>query len=296
MWQLLKIELFKIFRRPRTYIAFGAIAAISLLIQIALKFDGIAYIDLLLNNLDGTFDLSDDFKQRMLNGYLVCFIILNTLLIQMPLLVALVAGDSIAGEANMGTLRLSLTKPISRTEYMLTKFTASVVYTVALLIWMAVIALFGSMILFGTNDLVVLRSSNIEMMEGFDVLWRYIAAFGYAAVALTTVAALAFMLSVFAENSIGPIIATMSIVIVFTILSEMNIPIYDRTVKPYLFTSHMVAWKGFFYVQADADNKTITGSIQNLPAILRSLAILVSYILLFLGTSILVFRKKDILT
>ena len=296
MWQLLKIELFKIFRRPRTYIAFGAIAAISLLIQIALKFDGIAYIDLLLNNLDGTFDLSDDFKRRMLNGYLVCFIILNTLLIQMPLLVALVAGDSIAGEANMGTLRLSLTKPISRTQYMLTKFTASVIYTVALLIWMAVIALFGSMLLFGTNDLVVLRSTNIEMMEGFDVLWRYIAAFGYAAVALTTVAALAFMLSVFAENSIGPIIATMSIVIVFTILSEMNIPIYDRTVKPYLFTSHMVAWKGFFYVQADADNKTITGSVQNLPAILRSLAILVSYILLFLGTSILVFRKKDILT
>lgn len=296
MWQLLNIELFKIFRRPRTYIAFGAIAAISLLIQIALKFDGIAYIDLLLNNLDGTFDLSDDFKRRMLNGYLVCFIILNTLLIQMPLLVALVAGDSIAGEANMGTLRLSLTKPISRTQYMLTKFAASVIYTVLLLIWMAVIALFGSMLLFGTNDLVVLRSTNIEMMEGFDVLWRYIAAFGYAAVALTTVAALAFMLSVFAENSIGPIIATMSIVIVFTILSEMNIPIYDRTVKPYLFTSHMVAWKGFFYVQADADNKTITGSVQNLPAILRSLAILVSYILLFLGTSILVFRKKDILT
>nr|MBP6478635.1 hypothetical protein [Chitinophagaceae bacterium] len=57
--------------------------------------------------------------------------------------------------------------------------------------------------------------------------------------------ALAFLLSVFAENSIGPIIATMSIVIVFTILSEMNIPIYDETIKPYLFTSHMVAWKGF---------------------------------------------------
>ena len=94
-----------------------------------------------------------------------------------------------------------------------------------------------------------MRSEGIEQIESFDVLWRYFAAFGYAAVALTTVAALAFFLSVFAENSIGPIIATMSIVIVFTILSEMNIPIYDDTVKPYLFTSHMVAWKGFFYVK-----------------------------------------------
>ena len=40
MWKLLKLELYKIFKRPRTYIAFGAIAAIVLLIQIALKFDG----------------------------------------------------------------------------------------------------------------------------------------------------------------------------------------------------------------------------------------------------------------
>lgn len=296
MWTLLKIELFKIFRRPRTYIAFGAILAIVVLIQVALLYDGKSYMDLLLNNLRDSFELSDDFKSKILNGYLVCFVILNTLLIQMPLLVALIAGDAIAGEANMGTLRLSMARPVSRTQYMLVKFTASVIYTVSLLLWMAIIALFGSMLLFGTNDMVVLRSESIEQMKSFDVLWRYFAAFGYAAVALTTVAALAFLLSVFAENSIGPIIATMSIVIVFTILSEMNIPIYDRTVKPYLFTTHMVAWKGFFYVKADAEGTTINGSIENLPAMLRSLGILVAYIVLFAGAAIAVFRKKDILT
>ena len=76
----------------------------------------------------------------------------------------------------------------------------------------------------------------------------------------------------------------------------MNIPIYVRTVKPYLFTSHMVAWKGFFYVKADADGTTINGSIENLPAMMRSLGILVAYIILFAGTAIAVFRKKDILT
>jgi ABC-2 type transport system permease protein len=296
MWKLLKLELYKIFKRPRTYIAFGAIAAIVLLIQIALKFDGKSYIDLLLNNLKDSFDFTDEFKSKLLNGYLICFIILNTLLIQMPLLVALIAGDSIAGEANMGTLRLSLTRPISRTQYMLVKFLASFIYTVMLLLWMAALALFGSMLLFGTNDMVVLRSEGIEQMLRFDVLWRYFAAFGYAAVALTTVAALAFLLSVFAENSIGPIIATMSIVIVFTILSEMNIPIYDNTVKPYLFTSHMVAWKGFFYVKATEEGTTINGSIENLPAILRSLLILLIYIGLFFSAAVLVFRKKDILS
>lgn len=296
MWKLLQIELFKIFKRPRTYIAFAAIAAIVFLIQVALKFDGKSYVDLLLSNLDNSFEIDDAFKTKMLNGYLICFVILNTLLIQMPLLVALVAGDSIAGEANMGTLRLSLTRPVSRTEYLLVKFIASVVYTLALLLWMALLALVFSLLLFGVNDMVILRSRGLEVIERFDIWWRYLAAFGFAAVALTTVAALAFLLSVFAENSIGPIIATMSIVIVFTILSEMNIPIYDRTVKPYLFTSHMVAWKGFFYMKSNGEGATLTGTVQNLPAILRSLGILLAYIGVFFSASVWVFRKKDILT
>lgn len=296
MWKLLRIEVYKIFKRPRTYIAFGAVAAIVVLFQVGLKFDGKSYLDLVMSNISDSFEISDEFKDRLLNGYFICFGVLNILLIQMPLLIALIAGDAIAGEANMGTLRLSLTKPISRTQYVLVKFAASVIYTIILLLWLALIGLFGSMLIFGTNTMVIFRSDGIEMINKFDVLWRYLAAFGYAAVALTAVSALAFLLSVFAENSIGPIIATMSIVIVLTILSEMNIPIYDKTVKPYLFTTHMVAWKGFFYVQADADNKTIDGTIENLPAILKSLGVLVIYIIGFLASAIWVFRKKDILS
>lgn len=296
MWSLLKIELYKIFKRPRTYIAFGAAAAIVFLFQAGLRFDGKSYLDLMLSNIDDAFDFDDGFKNRLLNGYFICFGILNILLIQMPLLVALVAGDAIAGEANMGTLRLALIRPVSRTQYMFVKFLASVIYTLILLVWLAVLALFGSMLIFGVNDMTVFRAGGIEVISSGDVLWRYFAAFGYAAVALTTVAALAFLLSVFAENSIGPIVATMSIVIVLTILSEMNIPIYDKTVRPYLFTTHMVAWKGFFYVKSTEEGITINGSVANLPAILKSLSVLVIYIAGFLTAAIWVFRKKDILS
>jgi ABC-2 type transport system permease protein len=296
MWKLLKIELYKIFKQPRTYISFGAIAAIVFLMQIALKFDGKSYVDLLLGDLKNSFDFTNEFKEKLLNGYLICFVILNTLLIQVPLLIALIAGDAIAGEANMGTLRLALSRPISRTRYMMVKFLASVVYTIALLLWMALLALIGSMLIFGTDNLAVIRSEGIEVINSFDVLWRYVAAFAFAAVALTTVASLAFLLSVFAENSIGPIIATMSIVIVCTILSEMNIPMYDRTIKPWLFTTHMVGWKGFFHVKATPDGTTIDGSIASLSSIIRSLFILLAYITAFTGTAIWVFRKKDILS
>ncbi|HMH23157.1 MAG TPA: ABC transporter permease [Puia sp.] len=293
MWKLLQIELFKIFRRPRTYIPFAAIAAMILIIQLGLKFDGKSYLALFMSSLSDSFYIP---YSMILNGYLVAFVILNTLLIQVPLLVALVAGDMVAGEANMGTLRLLITRPVSRTRLMLVKFGASVIYTVLLLVWMALLALFLSMWLFGTNDMLIARSNVMEQIGRADVLWRYIAAFGYASVALSTVAALAFLLSVFAENSIGPIVSTISIVIVLTILSEMKIPIYDNTVKPWLFTSHMLAWKGFFYSRSNGEGSAIPGSVENLPAILRSLGVLLAYIVGFVTTAIWVFNKKDILS
>jgi len=293
MWKLLQIELFKIFRRPRTYIPFAAIAAMIFIIQLGLKFDGLSYMELLMSSLSDTFNMP---YSLMLNGYLVAFVILNTLLIQVPLLVALVAGDTVAGEANMGTLRLLVTRPVSRTQLMLVKFGASVIYTILLLVWMALLALFLSMMIFGTNDMFIARDTVLEHIRAADVMWRYIAAFGYAMVALSTVAALAFLLSVFAENSIGPIVATISIVIVLTILSEMRIPIYDNTVKPWLFTSHMLAWKGFFYSKSDGQGGTINGSVENLPSILRSLGVLLAYIVAFVTAAIWAFRKKDILS
>ncbi len=230
----------------------------------------------------------------------MCYIILNTLLIQVPILVALIAGDSISGEANMGTLRLLMTKPISRTQIILAKFFASFVYTMGLLLWMAVMALFVSMIIFGTDDMLIFRvkgeESQILQITSDDVLWRYFAAFAYAAVALTVIASLAMLLSVFAENSIGPIIATVCIVIVCTVVSNINVPIIDRNVKPWLFTSYLVGWKGFFYIGTNTDGEPIKGTIENWPSIRNSLVILFGHIFLLLGISIYSFRKKDILS
>jgi len=293
MWKLLQIELFKIFRRPRTYIPFAAIAAMILIIQLGLKFDGKSYLELMMSSLSDSFYIP---YSMIMNGYLVAFVILNTLLVQVPLLVALVAGDMVAGEANMGTLRLLASRPVSRGRLMLVKFGASVIYTVLLLIWMALLSLFLSMAIFGTNDMLIARNNVMEQIQRTDVLWRYIAAFGYATVALSTVAALAFLLSVFAENAIGPIVSTISIIIVLTILSEMQIPLYDNTVKPWLFTSHMLAWKGFFYSRSNGEGAAIPGTVENFPAILRSLGILLAYIFAFVTTAIQVFRKKDILS
>src|SRR5438270_3624590 len=143
MWTLLQIELFKIFKRPRTYIAFAAIAAIVLLIQLALYLDGKTYVNFMLQSIE-RFNV----EGKILNGYFVCYFILQTLLIHVPLLIALVGGDMIAGEANMGTLRLLISKPISRSSLLISKFLASTVYTLLLLVWMAILSLLVSLLVF----------------------------------------------------------------------------------------------------------------------------------------------------
>lgn len=279
MWQLTRIELFKIFRKPRTYIAFAAIAAIVFLVQLGLYVDGRSYLGFLLQSFEQSFQING----VILNGYFVCLFILQALLVHVPLLISLVAGDMVAGEANMGTLRLLMTKPLTRTELMLSKFFASCIYTILLLSFMALLSLYGSLLIFGKGDLMVFKSEMVSILESNDVLWRYAAAFGFAAISMITVASLAFLLSVFAENSIGPIIATMSVVIVFTILTSLDLPFFNQ-LKPFLFTNHMLNWKGFFDRPVDSAE------------VLKSALVLTAHIIIFVSLAIWSFRKKDILS
>ena len=291
MWKLLQIELFKIFKRPRTYISFAAITALVVVIQFGLKVDGNTYVQFMLRDLSASFDI----EGKVLNGYLVCYIILQLLLVHVPLLITLIAADLISGEANMGTLRLLLTKPVSRTQVIGAKFLAATIYTLMLLVWMAVLALFLSLLIFGPGDMLNLKSGYIVQLKGADIMWRYACAFGFAALAMLTVAALGFFLSIFAENSIGPIVATMSVIVVFTILSTLDIPVFDA-IKPYLFTTHMIGWKGFFDVKVTADNEAITGSVQNMGKVLQAAGVLALHIVGLVAASVVVFKRKDILS
>jgi len=279
MWTLTRLELFKIFKKPRTYIAFAAIGLIIALIQLAMKADGESYMEFMLQNINAAFDI----EGKKLNGYFVFYLILHTLLVHIPLLICLVAGDVVAGEANMGTLRLLVTKPVSRTQLMLSKFFASGIYTLGLLTFMAVMGLLGSVALFGVSDLMVQKSDQFILLNSNDVLWRYVAAYGFAALSMITVASIAFLFSVFADNSIGPIVGAMSVVIVMTILTTMDIPIFN-VLKPYLFTNHMLNWKGFF------DNPV------DYREVLKSALILLLHIVLFVSLAVWFFRKKDILS
>lgn len=277
MIQLLRIELYKIFRRPRTYISFGIVTAITFVIQLAMLTDGKGFVNFALSGVNEQFDI----QGNILNGYLITYIILQSLLIHIPLLVALVAGDALAGEANLGTLRLLLTKPISRPKIVMAKFLSSFIYTVLLIVWLAVVALFFSLLLFGKGDMINLKSDSFIMILQNDVMWRYGLAFAFAVLAMTTIASMSLLLSAFADNSIGPIISTMGIVVVLTILSNLELPLFT-IIKPYLFTTHMIGWKGFF------DDPVPYAAIG------KSAVVLVLYTVGFLLLTVFYFNKKDI--
>lgn len=292
-FKLLRIELFKIFKRPRTFIAFAAVAVIVVLVQFALKLNGKDFIELYTDSQTDTFEIP---YEKIQNGYFVCVAVLHMILIHVPLLVALIAGDMISGEANLGTLRLLAGKPVTRDQIVLSKFFASTVYVALLLVWMALFALLGSILLFGTEDLVVFKETDLHIIKSHDVLWRFFAAFVFAALALTTIAAMALMFSSFSDNSLGPIVATVCVVIIFTIIQQLKVPVFEETVNPWSFTTHMLGWKGFFYVEKTAEGETINGSIENPAALIKSGLVLIGYILLFLIVTIRYFKKKDILS
>lgn len=279
MWRLIKIELFKIFKKPRTYIAFGAIAVIIFLVQTAFYIDGEKYVSFMMASVESSFSM----EGNMMNGYFIFYIILQTLLVHVPLLISLVAGDMVAGEANMGTLRLLVTKPVSRTSIVLSKFWATSIYTILLLTFMAIIGLLGSILIFGTSDFMVFKSDKLLIIDRSDVMWRYFGAYAVAALSMITVAALAFLFSVFADNSIGPIIASMSVVIISTILTTMDVPLFNA-IKPYLFTNHMLNWKGFFDRPVDTRE------------VLKSVLFLLGHIVFFVSLATYIFKRKDILS
>jgi ABC-2 type transport system permease protein len=272
-------ELLKIAYKPRSYIGIGGIVLIISLVLFALKVDGQFYVSI----ITGQFEQSLSFEGIILNGNLIAFIILQMLIIHVPLLIAFVTGDLISGESAMGTIRLLLTKPISRSNILLSKFLASCVYTLVVIICLVIMSVVSGKFLFGTGDLIVLKSDGLIIFQQHDVNWRFFYGFVIAFLSLVTVATLALTLSCFSENSIGPIVSTMGIILLFTIIGTLEVPVFDN-IKPFLFTTHMAAWRYFF------DDPLSTSQI------LYSVTILMGHIIFLLTIALYKFTKKDILS
>ena len=270
-------EFIKILAKPRSYLGIGALTLLVGIIILAMNADGLSIISFVTSSFEQTLT----FNGAVLNGNLIAYIILQMLIVHIPLLVALVTGDLISGEAAMGTIRMLATKPISRTNIVLSKFIAGAMYTLFLTLWLGFVALFISRQIFGTGDLIVLNSDGLVILQDADVLWRFGLGFCVAFLSLLTVSTLSIALSAFTENSIGPIVSTMAIIILFTIIGSLDVTVFDN-IKPYLFTTHMASWRSFFRDPVPFSS------------IIQSIVILVVHNIILVAIAVYKFNKKDI--
>lgn len=278
-WKNTYNEIIKIAAKPRSYIGIGAVTLIVAIILIAMRIDGLSFISF----LTAPFEQSLSFEGNILNGNLMAFVILQMLIIHVPLLIALVTGDQISGEGAMGTIRILLTKPISRTSILFSKYLAGCAYTLIMLLWLIFMALIVGKIMFGSGDLMVLNSEGLMVFKENDVAWRFACGFSLAFLSMVMIATLSLTFSCFSDNSIGPIVSTMAIIILFTIISNLDVPVLYK-MQPYLFTNHMVAWRNFFEDPVPVDR------------ILNSCWILLVHIVGLLTVAVYKFNKKDILS
>lgn len=279
MLNLIQIEIYKIFKKWRTYIGFIAIGILVPIIHTAFIFEGKDTINFMTRNIQQSFV----FVGNLMNGYLVSYLILTSLAVHIPFLIALVAGDLLAGEATSGTYRMLITRPISRTQIVVSKFLAGTIYTNLLILWLAIISLILGLIIFGTGELLVISNQTVIIFAKDDILWRFLLAYGYAALGMTVVASLAFLFSSLVENSIGPIVSTMAVIIVFIILSAINVDFF-QAIKPYLFTNYILSWRLLF--ESEVDFAEIT----------KAILILLGHIAGFFTLALIIFKRKDILS
>ena len=278
MIQLTRIELFKIIKRPRTYIGFLAIFLTVGAMQLAMYYEGEELISIAIQNLENDFRL----EGKIINTNLMTYILLNSLIIHIPILICLVTGDSIAGEASSGTLRLILQKPYTRTQIYLAKALSGFIYTISLIIFLALMTYVLGYFLFGSGDLIVLRRG-VTVISSDDVVWRFGLAFCSGALSMLVVASLSMMISSFVSNAIGPIVGTISIIIGLNIIFTLGAPLFKDLI-PYIFTSHFIKWQYFFDFQIETDKLKLSVLVQ------------LAYIIVFNAIGIFHFNRKDILS
>jgi len=147
---------------------------------------------------------------------------------------------------------------------------------------MVFVSLIVSLIIFGSGELIVV-TDGLNIFGKDDILWRFGLGYLHILFSMTLVYSLTFLFSSFVENAIGPMIATMAILIVFLIVAQLPLDLAQQ-LKPYLFTNYFMDWNLYFSYSIDW------------VAQLESMAFLTAHSVLFLIITITIFLRKDILT
>lgn len=236
----LKNELWKLFGKKRTYIGFGAFIIAQSAMLMVFKY----------TRWQGDFE-------RLLNGngYLAAeyisaltvalIMIWPQLALLMPLYVTLVGGDLVAKEAEDGTLRMILSRPVSRVRLLLVKWIAGIIFTAVLVVALGAIALGFACLYFPWKGMFVFGQAQPEADMTFSLFTSHqgltLFAFSHIFMVINTITlmSVAFMFSCFNMKPAAATILALSYMFVNMVMER--IPFFDRY-QNWFITHHLACW------------------------------------------------------
>ncbi|WP_262106536.1 ABC transporter permease [Arthrobacter sp. Marseille-P9274] len=269
-WALLGSELGVLFRRWRTWAMLAALAAVPVLIGLAVRLtaedvepgDGPPFLDRVTQN--GLF--------IALTGTVV------SIPLFLPLTISVAAGDTIAGEANLGTLRYLLAAPAGRIRLLAVKYAAAVAFCIAAALTIVAAGMLVGVALFPVGPVTLLSGDTIGVGES---VLRLLLVAAYVSLSLAGLAAIGLFISTLTEVPVSAMAATAVLAVVAQILGAL--PQLDW-LHPWLFTNH---WVGF----ADLLRQPISWDSFGANALLQG-----GYIAVFCALAGSRFATKDVLS
>jgi ABC-2 type transport system permease protein len=280
------VELYKIFRRARTWISLVLICALPLLVAV---FVAVTHIGPPPGQ--GSAFLSAVLEDGRLYPAAALALVLPVFL---PVSVAVVAGDSIAGEAASGTLRYLLVRPVSRTRLLVAKLTGIATFVLFAVVAVTVTSYLTGVFLLGHGTVSAVApgapgaggqaASGIVSLSGTPLTLLQLAervawTVGFITVSMLGVASIALFLSTVADSALGAAIGALAALVASEVLVTLN---SASVVQPYLPTRYWLAWIDFFR------QPIFWRDIQ------RGFAIQAVYVAVFLAAAWANFSTKDI--
>jgi ABC-2 type transport system permease protein len=237
----LRNELWKLFGKKRTYIGFGAFmlahAAILLLFR---------YLKAPRRDLTRILELNGFAADKFItNLTMAVAVLVPVALLLMPLYVALVGGDLLAKEAEDGTLRMILARPISRFRLALVKWMAGLIFSFLLALALGGLGAAFATCLFPTGGLFTFMPmenifSVFDPAEGWG---RYAIVTLMLTINAASIMGLALMFSCFNIKPAAATILALSFFLTSRLIQEMP---YFHDLQHWFPTYHMGFWMKIF--------------------------------------------------
>lgn len=233
----LRGELWKLFGKKRTYIGFGMFLAAQAFIILWLRFRP-HHVEELSHRLDSMGYASSQFITSLTISLIM---IIPMAMLLLPLYATLIGGDLVAKEAEDGTLRMILSRPVSRLRLLTVKWLAGVIFSIVLTIALGTFGVAFASLFFPSGGLFFfLPMEQLFSVFGPAEAWpRYAGAISMLIMTTITMTGLAWMFSCFNVKSAAATILAISFLFLFRILQELE---FFKELQPFLITYHFRVW------------------------------------------------------